>query len=700
MFMTVGPSYYIHHLIFSTAPLQPRMTTASPVAPLSVNNSLTVEYSSFLSNFHRVCSDIGMNDPEKEEELASVRKDIQNVFSRRQQMLEERKEAMQREYSLAKEKTCMIIAQLGDIKTPPENDSGKTLKEQCDAAAARVKTLLELQSQRFQELSKLYTDLHLLHRELGTENPVSPITLEGDLSPKQHVSLTAGIATASEEKARRRAHIRTVCASIVKLWQDMAVEPSGTFAEAIQTQGGDPQSAVYCGPPIDGASVKSLDDQLATLEEELQRRQTQLREFAVIIKALWNRLGVSEAERDTFLKSNEGLSLDVLANCEREVQRLQAVKAEKMAELVKDVRVKITQHEEMLATLEGRLAQLRPILALVGQREELIMQKVEFEKATSDPSRLCSKAPRDPGRLLREEKFRKAIKRELPKLNTGLQAAIQEWETSTGQHFLYCGQRYIHLLDDSTSARLQSGQAPPPLVLPPATPAAATPLPQTPASARACVPTLDLSRTVKLGVQPLPVFLRPPHPPPQGKRNHSRLGGAPIDPTPRHLDRHPSVGYHVSLTHSRSPGDAVATPRRPAGVLDTPERVAATPRKHLRTPAAGLSATMRAPSSRTVAARTPRKPLTATTFRAPATQTPDPVPAVSALEHGDQSGSASEGEGEEHMSSSGEESEGKRTRARVDEVAIPGEAEEGATTEVAEAKIDVEHPTPEEPAAQ
>ena len=78
----------------------------------------------------------------------------------------------------------------------------------------------------------------------------------------------------------------------------------------------------------------------------------------------------------------------------------------------------------------------------IKRREEILDQKREFDNTSTDPDRLLSKK-RDPGRLLREEKFRKTINKELPKLDSKIKKLINEWEQNHQEHFIYEGLRYI-----------------------------------------------------------------------------------------------------------------------------------------------------------------------------------------------------------------------------------------------------------------
>jgi protein regulator of cytokinesis 1 len=89
----------------------------------------------------------------------------------------------------------------------------------------------------------------------------------------------------------------------------------------------------------------------------------------------------------------------------------------------------------------------------------------DAQASASDPSRLLGKGVRgDPGRLLREEKTRKRIAKEKPKvrlpressrehwrrsivqLEADLQRIIPEWEAARGTPFLVHGMRYLDSL--------------------------------------------------------------------------------------------------------------------------------------------------------------------------------------------------------------------------------------------------------------
>jgi protein regulator of cytokinesis 1 len=108
-------------------------------------------------------------------------------------------------------------------------------------------------------------------------------------------------------------------------------------------------------------------------------------------------------------------------------------------------------HEEKIRELSILWEDMQPIIDMISQREAILERKKEFESTTADPNRLLSKAPRDPGRLLKEERERKMFTKTLPKLESKLIQAIKDWEKDRNQPFVINGQRYIETLQATVS---------------------------------------------------------------------------------------------------------------------------------------------------------------------------------------------------------------------------------------------------------
>jgi protein regulator of cytokinesis 1 len=89
---------------------------------------------------------------------------------------------------------------------------------------------------------------------------------------------------------------------------------------------------------------------------------------------------------------------------------------------------------------------------------------------------------RDPGKLLREEKMRKRIAKELPKVTAELRKVLEHWEDEYGRPFLVHGERYLDFIEDDETKAVPG-------------PRAKTPAP-TPTPSNASNSTLNRARSV------------------------------------------------------------------------------------------------------------------------------------------------------------------------------------------------------------
>jgi hypothetical protein len=95
--------------------------------------------------------------------------------------------------------------------------------------------------------------------------------------------------------------------------------------------------------------------------------------------------------------------------------------------------------EEILESLNQEIDRLQalyttmaPILKLIVQREQIKSDMEIFEHTASDPKRFFS---REAGRLLKEEKFRRMVSKDFPKLTEQLHSLLAEWEKKHGMSF-------------------------------------------------------------------------------------------------------------------------------------------------------------------------------------------------------------------------------------------------------------------------
>ena len=219
----------------------------------------------------------------------------------------------------------------------------------------------------------------------------------------------------------------------------------------------------------------------------------------------------------------------------------------------------LAQHEQMCARLGEMLEQRAPLLALIGRYQEICNEARALEESAQDGSRLLGRNNRgDPGRLLREEKMRKRVKIQKPKVEHELLRVIPAWEAEHDMPFLMDGVRFVDYLQEQLDSAKENNKQP--ARMRPAEHAAHA------------APTAGAPGTKRPASRPL-----------------SRAAGAPARPISR------AAGAGAAAR----PRTAAATPGARARVVDTPHTqgrsaptMRGTPRDTPRTPSRLLSSSL------------------------------------------------------------------------------------------------------------
>ncbi|KAG2185070.1 hypothetical protein INT43_000983 [Umbelopsis isabellina] len=167
---------------------------------------------------------------------------------------------------------------------------------------------------------------------------------------------------------------------------------------------------------------------LLCLESELQRlnviKEERMEEFIrrarEELKSLWDQLYYSDEQRQKFKPAYTESTAD---------ETLEA-------------------HEKEITRTHILIEDQKHILERVEKHMRLVEEVKQFEASMSDPNRLFGKGQRDPGRLLREEKFRRRIAREMPKVKRELRSALKEYQETNGKPFCVFGKPYTDLMDE------------------------------------------------------------------------------------------------------------------------------------------------------------------------------------------------------------------------------------------------------------
>jgi Ase1/PRC1/MAP65 family protein len=307
-----------------------------------------------------------------------------------------------------------------------------------------------------------------------------------DLSPSYVDKLDNEFTRVYEEYTRRISTVQSLSENIIQLWAELGTPQAQTDGAIVKYYRDAPEQL-----GLHEEDIARLRARLDKLDSEKKNREKRLRELRDAVEALWEKLGVDDAERKAFLNANRGCGIRQINDFDDELARLNELKRQNLHLFVEDARCKLQElwdalymcedemleftpafsdvysdalleaHESEIARLEALKEQRAPVLALMERHRTLVTERDELAAASQDASRLMMKPQkgekRDPGKLLREEKMRKRIAKELPKVTADLRKALEQWEDEWGRPFYVHGERYLDIIENDSANRATPG---------------------------------------------------------------------------------------------------------------------------------------------------------------------------------------------------------------------------------------------------
>lgn len=338
-----------------------------------------------------------------------------------------------------------------------------------------------------------HLEASFLSIELPPTAPGSTIPPSFDLSPAYVTALDSEFTKVYEEYHRRVAFVQTTSEEIIKLWAELGTPQAQTDSNIVKNYREAPEQL-----GLHETDLANLMGKRDKLMEEKKGRERKIKELRASVEALWERFGVEVADRRAFLSANRGCGLRTINEFEEELARLNELKRQNLHLFVEDARCRLQElwdslyfseeemldftpafsdvcsdalleaHEAEISRLETLKEQRAPTLEMIEKHRSLLADREALNSSSQDASRLMGRGnkgeKRDPGKLLREEKMRKRIARELPKVEQELRKELERWEDEFGRPFLVHGDRYLDSLTSTVSKpppRSKTPSAPP-----------------------------------------------------------------------------------------------------------------------------------------------------------------------------------------------------------------------------------------------
>ncbi|KAJ5123308.1 hypothetical protein N7448_009405 [Penicillium atrosanguineum] len=470
---------------------------------------LTSQVNNIVEQLHGIFDEIGVPARERDSREAELFSALSETLNNHLKLVDEEKEEMTQEAQRLITTIQQMEASLGDERangqyelnradlkvTYPLNRCIAFLREKNDAMS-------RLHRERFEQVKKLVDALesyssHLeasfLTIELPPTAPGSTIPPSFDLSPDYVTALDSEFSRVYEEYHRRISFVQTTSEEIIKMWAELGTPQVQTDSNIVQNYRESPEQL-----GLHEADLANLMAKREKLVEEKKGRERKIKELRANIESLWERFGVEEADRKAFLAANRGCGMRTINEFEEELARLNELKRQNMHLFVEDARCRLQElwdilffseeemldftpafsdvcsdalleaHEAEISRLETLKEQRAPTLEMIEKHRGLLADREALSSSSQDASRLMGRGnkgeKRDPGKLLREEKMRKRIARELPKVEVELRKELEHWEDEFGRPFLVHGERYLDNLTPTTARpppRSKTPSAPP-----------------------------------------------------------------------------------------------------------------------------------------------------------------------------------------------------------------------------------------------
>ncbi|KAG9960912.1 hypothetical protein KCU61_g6066, partial [Aureobasidium melanogenum] len=508
---------------------------------------LSHQVTTIIDQLHGFFDEIGLPTHERDERESELFAALSETLNNQLKLVAKEKHDLTDEARRLIKSIRQIEAALVDDKSHRESDYQDEhltitlpLRDCITSLKDKHNTVSTIHRERYEQIKKLAEALesYASHLEpsfvtvkLPPASPNSKIPPSFDVSPSYVTSLDNAFTRVYEEYNKRLVTVQTLAEEIIMLWGELGTPQAQIDSTIVKHARNAPEQL---GLHLE--DLNRLKSKKEKLLAEKRSREVRLEELKEAIETLWDKLGVEESERKPFLASNRGCGLRAMNEFEDELARLNELKRQNLHLFVEDARFKLQElwdglyfseeemleftpafsdvysdalleaHEAEIARLEALREQRAPTLAMVEKYRSLVKDRDDLAASSQDASRLMLRGQkgekRDPTRLLREEKMRKRIAKELPKVESDLRQILEEWEEEYGRPFLVHGEQYLDELEATSQKPTTQGsvRSKTPSIPPRSkTPSSIPPSTVRPKSAAAAAPTTAIKNQTLRG---------------------------------------------------------------------------------------------------------------------------------------------------------------------------------------------------------
>ncbi|XP_054766693.2 protein regulator of cytokinesis 1-like [Lytechinus pictus] len=411
-----------------------------------------------LDKLRDIWNEIGICEDQRVERQNVVLHHIRNLLSEMVTEEESLRQRLMKSVASSTEKVHTLCIELALQQYEPE--SGISILQLEKALRLQVEQLSKEKSDRLGSLEGLQTVEQNLCDTLCTTPYYIP---SGTVPSQEQLSiLREHIDTLTAEKDQRYKTFTSTKKEILVLMEHLEQGPETSFEREIICE--EEEAFVLSKENIQ--ALKDLHQELEFKDTENKHTAEDLRDR---VTALWNRLTIPQEERDEASPRLQGHKPSNLATLREEVEKLEILKRQNLKKVMDAIRCELeswwdqcfysrsqrnqfeafyedditedllTLHDEELVKVKGHYERNQEMLDAVRKREDMWKKMLEFERKANDPNRFNNRG----GNLLEEERIRRKLNKDLPKIERNLSDRIEEYEQQTGEEFLVDGCRFM-----------------------------------------------------------------------------------------------------------------------------------------------------------------------------------------------------------------------------------------------------------------
>ncbi|XP_060877458.1 protein regulator of cytokinesis 1-like isoform X1 [Metopolophium dirhodum] len=353
-----------------------------------------------------------------------------------------------------------------------------------------LKECRQIKEQRMSELNRLQEEEKQICQLLNEKPKYSGIKDMPSATLLENIK--SHLIDLTNTQIKRRSTFAEQKSKVESLLADLGEIPILQFDKMVL---GDPNQF-----QLSKSNLDELQKLIKRLENQTENQKCMAMELRTKLNSLWDRLQIDVTYREHFVSTKKGFGKLVIQELKLEVERCETLKKENIKQFIEKLRSELNDlwdrchfgerqrkqcpvyysteyNEDVMDLLDIEVDNAKKfyndnisIYRLFEEREHLWNKMIMMQEQANDPARLWQNRG---GQLLKEEKERKIIQKELPKVERELKNQLQSYEQRENKIFYYRDERLFDFIErqwdelksnkkilQQTKSKIQSGTKP------------------------------------------------------------------------------------------------------------------------------------------------------------------------------------------------------------------------------------------------